>query len=64
MADLERYRLPECPQCLAVGTIVEMGLCCRIWDWIRMGGLWEEERGLRTELPPRRRPYTRRAPPA
>jgi hypothetical protein len=30
-----------CPRCESVGTIVDLGICCRIRRWMAMGALWE-----------------------
>lgn len=50
------FGLPECQRCKAVGTIVQMGKCCRVREldakWV-MRALKEAKRRL--GLPPRRR---------
>jgi hypothetical protein len=57
---IARHRLPHCPACESVGTIVELGACCLIQHWISLGGLWDESRkpGWRAERP--RRPALRK----
>jgi hypothetical protein len=52
--DLGRYRPPMCRKCESVGTIVSMGLCCKVKAWILMGAFWELERGLGNQPAPRR----------
>lgn len=51
--DLARYRPIACGACESVGTIVELGLCCRVQEWVRDGAMWELERRL-VMAPPRR----------
>lgn len=38
------FTLPHCPKCEAVGTIVEMGLCCRVRELER-----RDKRKVRTK---------------
>ncbi len=42
MTALERARPMTCRKCASVGTIVELGICCRIQKWIALGPLWDE----------------------
>lgn len=55
--DIGRHRPPTCPLCQSVGTIVELGACCLIAEFIALGGLWEDWRKYMAPLapPPRRR---------
>jgi hypothetical protein len=52
--DSGRYRPPVCTRCESVGTIVDMGLCCKVQAWVLMGAFWELERGLGASQEPRR----------
>ncbi len=40
-ATLARYRPMSCERCGSVGTIVEMGLCCRVHELSALGGIWD-----------------------
>lgn len=46
--------LPECPRCGAMGTSVEMGICCKVKVWDRQYSVSERF----WPLPHSTRPYT------
>ena len=51
---LERARPMTCAKCGSVGTIVELGVCCRVKTWALMGPYWDLKYCPEPPPPPRR----------